>query len=77
MQISTNALSAGLTGFQAGQQKVERAALEIADAAATTPAADLSAAAIEMRVGQHQAEAASKVIRTADEVLGTLIDLRA
>ncbi|MFC3607779.1 hypothetical protein [Stutzerimonas tarimensis] len=81
MQITSTALHAGLSGFQAGQQKVEQAAVEVARSASAgdqaTAAPALSEALVEMRIGQHQAEVSGKVIKTADEVLGTLLDTRA
>ncbi|MBU3059498.1 hypothetical protein [Pseudomonas indica] len=92
MQISSNVLSAGVNAFQAGQQRADRAAAEIAagtlppvqQPAPTPPAqatdrtsADLATSLVELRVGETQAQAGAKVIETADEVLGTLIDTHA
>ncbi|SFP05738.1 hypothetical protein [Pseudomonas borbori] len=39
--------------------------------------ADLSESLVALRVGQHEAQAGARVVRTADEVLGTLIDTKA
>lgn len=39
--------------------------------------ADLAESLVALRVGQHEAQAGARVVRTADEVLGTLIDTKA
>ena len=39
--------------------------------------ADLVESLVALRVGQHEAQAGARVVRTADEVLGTLIDTKA
>ena len=39
--------------------------------------ADLAESLVALRVGQHEAQAGARVVRTADEVLGTLIDIKA
>lgn len=38
---------------------------------------ELTQSLIEQRVGEHEVQANAKVIKTADEALGTLIDTRA
>jgi hypothetical protein len=37
----------------------------------------LSESLVALRVGQHEAQAGAKLVQTADEALGTLIDTRA
>ncbi len=88
MQISGNAFSAGLSRLQSGQQRVDQAASEIASntlprperaADSSQPAAnaiDLAASLTELQVGKVEAQAGAKLIKTADEMLGTLIDAR-
>ncbi|MNF43982.1 hypothetical protein D3C85_494870 [compost metagenome] len=39
--------------------------------------ADLTESLVALRVDQHEAQAGARVVRTADEVLGTLIDTKA
>ncbi|MBM7062251.1 hypothetical protein JQX08_16190 [Pseudomonas sp. UL073] len=83
MQIS--AFTAGLSSLHSGQQRTERAAGEIAGAslahaevAAVAPtSADLAVQLVELQQGKIEAEAGAKLIKTTDEVLGTLIDTRA
>lgn len=107
MQISGNALSAGLGAVQAGQRRIDQAGSDIArqtlpqreeqpaaaaqaqqanrpDPAQNTPpvrapepTADVADSLVELRVGQTEAQAGAQVITTADEVLGTLVDVRA
>ena len=99
MEISTNALSSGLSGIQAGQRRVEQAAGEIAGNAVNPPAPgsqtppqnqvnpapaaaeqnrpDLAESLVALRVGENEVRANARVVETADEVLGTLIDTRA
>lgn len=82
MQIDNSLISAGLGAFQSGQQRLAQAGGEIA--AATLPAMQPSQAAaevteqmVQLKVAEHEAAAGAKVIRTADEVLGTLINTTA
>ncbi|MDM8350812.1 hypothetical protein P8H27_18195 [Pseudomonas sp. sp1636] len=39
--------------------------------------ADLADSLVALRVGQNEAQAGARVVRTADEMLGTLIDTKA
>ncbi|WP_339515588.1 hypothetical protein [Pseudomonas sp. RL_15y_Pfl2_60] len=79
--ITGSAFNAGLTTIQSGQQRVDRAAQDIASGAvadsaqAGTP--EITNQLVELRVGQYHAQAGARVLETADEVLGTLIDTRA
>lgn len=89
MEVSGSVLSSGLAAFQAGQRRVDVAAAEIAGAAVNTdPKAqetnsfaesnrDLVTSLVELQAGKLQAQAGAKVVETADEVLGTLVDIRA
>lgn len=78
MEISGNALHAGLSALQSGQRRVDQAAAEIAGSS-LPPASnlDLATSLTELKVGKTEAQAGAKVIETADEVLGTLVDIRA
>ncbi|MBC9249012.1 hypothetical protein A9179_01860 [Pseudomonas alcaligenes] len=92
MEITASAFNSGLNAIQAGQRRVDQAAGEIAGAAVTpqepseaaqAPAfgrdvqADLAQSLVALQVGKVEAQAGAKVVETADEVLGTLIDTRA
>ncbi len=84
MQINS-LLSAGLGAYQAGQQRVDHASAVVADR--TLPAAETSQAMadtvelteqlVQMKVGEHQANAGVRLLQTADEVLGTLVNTKA
>ncbi|AHL77081.1 hypothetical protein CH92_19150 [Stutzerimonas stutzeri] len=85
MQINNNLLSAGLGAYQAGQQRVDNAGTALA--ASTLPAAEnsqtvadaieLTEQLVQMKVGEHTAKAGVRLLQTADEVLGTLINTKA
>lgn len=83
MQINSSLLSAGLGAYQAGQQRVDQASTAIADgpapenSQAVAETADLTEELVQLKVGEHQAKAGARIIQTADEVLGTLINTRA
>ncbi len=85
MQITNNLLGAGLSAYQGGQQRVEQAASSIASANASvlgnsqavTEITEITEQLIQLKVGEHSAKAGARMIQSADEVLGTLIDTQA
>jgi flagellar hook protein FlgE len=85
-----SALYSGLSGIQAGQRRVDQAASEIASSAVdrssdAVPAnqpqragnVDPSESLVALNLAKVETQASAKVVETADEVLGTLIDTRA
>lgn len=72
---SASALQTAAQGMQRGIARAATAAQDVAAAGAEP--ADLAAAAVEMRKARAEVAANARVLRTADDVLGTLIDLRA
>jgi len=81
MQINSF-LGSALAAYQAGQRRIDDAGAAIATSA--VPAVsnslaliDLGEQMLELRGGQYDAMAAVRMIRSADEVLGTLIDTQA
>ncbi|HAJ85816.1 MAG TPA: hypothetical protein DCP33_02765, partial [Pseudomonas sp.] len=65
-----------------GQQRVEQAASSIASASApalgnSQAVAELTEELIQLKVGEHTAKLGARMIQSADEVLGTLIDTQA
>lgn len=74
MTISTT-LSMGLQGIQTGMQRVNIAGSRIA--ASAVDAETLATNAVEQMSGSHQVGFSAQVVKTADQILGTLIDLRA
>lgn len=90
MQITGNAFNTGLSGIQSGMRRVDQAASEIAsgtlpaqveaqpvEAAAVQAPNDLAGSLIGLTQGRYEVQANARVVETADEVLGTLIDTRA
>jgi len=82
MQITNSLMGAGLSAFQNGQQRVEQAATSIASASApaqgnSQAVAELTEELIQLKVGEHTAKLGTRMIQSADEVLGTLIDTKA
>ena len=85
MEISSaSAFTSGLASIQNGQRRVDQAAAEVAGASLpsapanpSATAADLTSLLLELEMGKQEVEAGAKVLKTADETLGTLIDTRA
>ncbi|NKQ11223.1 hypothetical protein [Pseudomonas sp. SST3] len=85
MQINNSLLSAGLGAYQAGQQRVDEAGAAIATGAlpvaensqAVADTVELTEQLIQMKVGEHTAKAGVRLLQSADEVLGTLINTKA
>lgn len=72
--------ASGLLAIQRGQDSAARAADRIAKAGTTAesdPNADLTRGAVGLMQGEHLVEAGAKVLKTADEILGTLFDEKA
>lgn len=84
MQINSSLLSAGLGAYQAGHQRVEQAGMAIAERTLPVETSQVMADSVElteelvqMKVGEHQARTGVRLLETADEVLGTLINTKA
>lgn len=71
----TSALSTGLQGIQTGMQRVNIAGSRIATSAVDPEV--LATNAVEQMSGHHQVGMSAQVVKTADAMLGTLIDLKA
>ena len=76
---SIPALNSAVTGILRGTNGVRRNAAEIAsaDMLRGTPGKDLATPLVEMIGHRIQAQASAKVIKAVDEMLGSLIDIRA
>ena len=89
MEIQS-AFSSGVQGFQNATEKSNQAALDIAAntvaseenidqtqaLAKPTTAPDLTESVVQLKVAEYQAKSSVEVIKTADETLGTLLDVR-
>lgn len=72
-----SAMTAGVQGFQRAEQLAGQASSQIARL--NTPAGDqvqLPDALVNLKVAELHAGASAKVIQTASDMLGTLIDIR-
>ncbi|MHB8472476.1 MAG: hydrolase [Gammaproteobacteria bacterium] len=69
-------LDNALLGIQRGLTGAGRAVAKIASAAQfnNDNPADLSKAMVELKQAKVQVQASARVMRTADEILGTLLD---
>jgi len=72
--MSISALQTGSAGINNGFDGLRRTATVIARPGDTT---DTTRALVDLRTDQHQVEASAKVVKAADEMLGSLLDVRA
>lgn len=78
-----NALNIGLQGIQDGMQGVEGAARKIARGGVDGPRGTAEGGSsmiepiIDLKLYERSVEASAQVVKTADETLGTLLDIRA
>ncbi|MFD2113314.1 hypothetical protein [Thiorhodococcus fuscus] len=78
MMVSS-ALQSGLAGMSVGMNGMSRSAAEIASSQQMngTASRDVAEPLVEQTQSLRQAEASTKVVGAADEMLGTLIDVMA
>ena len=71
----SNSLSqVGATAMQTGIQQAGQAAAEIADVINHNDTS-LSQSVVDLLQAEHQVKASAQVIKTADQMLGTMIDI--
>lgn len=70
-------LSTGMQGVLNGINRTDRAAGRIAAKGATGDTGALAESLVGLRIGEIETKASASVIRTGDEILGTLLDIRA
>ncbi len=85
--VQESALNIGLKGFQDAQSRVNEAAHQIAsqsviDSSASSSSSsvnqnDLTTSLIDLKVAELDAKANVKVIQTASDLIGSLLDIRA
>ena len=79
----TNTLSIGIQGIQDGMVGMENAARKIARGGADGPqgtaegAGSLVEPIVDLKIYERSVEASAQVVKTADETLGTLLDIMA
>lgn len=86
MHISANVFSAGLSAINNGQEQLASAAQAIAQQSSSAPAAtavpmidigNLTEQLLMLEQAKQMSELGARVISTAEESLGTLIDIQA
>lgn len=84
-------LSAGVQGISSGLEQARKAAEDIAETALQPPSqtgannppssddglSNLTSAAVDLKLGELQVKASANVIKTADEIIGTIVDIKA
>lgn len=68
------AIDHGLNGIAAGFERLDKAAARVARGGAE---GDLAGNMVDLMKARHQVRASAAVIRTADETIGTLLDVLA
>lgn len=82
MQISTSMMPMGIQTIQNGQQQMAEAAQAVASSVASTGAdnmpelniEDLTTQLVQMDQAKHLTMAGAKMVQTADEAIGTVIN---
>ena len=69
----------GLMGIRSGMEGMQKAAGQIAskDAMTVGGAQGLASSLVELKVSQLQVSASAQVVKAADEMIGTLLDIKA
>jgi hypothetical protein len=65
----------GLQGVRAGLERAQAAASRVVTSAAGGDAGSLTEAIVDLQAAKLQTEASVKVVRAADDTLGTLLDV--
>ncbi|MBL3824652.1 MULTISPECIES: flagellar basal body rod C-terminal domain-containing protein [Marinobacter] len=79
----SNTLAVGIQGIQDGMVGMENAARKIARAGTDGPqgtaegAGSLVEPIVDLKIYERSVEASAQVVKTADETLGTLLDIMA
>lgn len=72
-----SAFNYGVAGVQKGMAQVTEASAKVAGvAAAENPTQELTDGAVDLMSGKQQVEASSKVLQTASEAIGSIIDIK-
>ena len=76
-----SALNTGLQGFQEAQSRISEAAQDIASQQVTdatkdsVDTKDLTESLVDLKSAENDAKANANVVKTASDVLGTIIDI--
>lgn len=66
---------AGIQGLRDGLERAQAAASRVVASAARGDTNQLTGAIVDLQAAKLQAEASAKVVRAADDTLGTLLDV--
>ncbi|MDT8438977.1 MAG: hypothetical protein RQ729_08230 [Wenzhouxiangellaceae bacterium] len=72
-----NTLSVGAQGIQSGMQRLDAAAQRIAADPQSANPSSLATPMVEQKLATQQVQASAEVIQTADEMIGSLLDIMA
>ena len=75
MQINS-ALNAGYTGLQRATQQVDESSSKLAQLATKPEAVNPTTELVSLMVAEQSGQASVKVVKAADEMMGTLLDVR-
>jgi hypothetical protein len=76
MSISS-ILSVGVQGVQFGINRANQAAGQIARVGTNLGSGDLALPIVNLKISELQVKVSADIIKTADQMLGTLIDINA
>lgn len=75
-------MSSGVLGYQRATQQVDQSAQALAQAGTTTTTkaetprpVDTTSALVSLKTGEQAGMASAKVVKTADEMMGTMLDI--
>lgn len=74
---SSSLLNTGIQGIQSGLGRANQAAGEIARNGTTEQDSDLASSMVDLKSSELQVKASAKVVKAADDMIGTLIDIKA
>ena len=75
MEINS-AVNSGYLGLQRATQQVDASSSQIAQLSTKPEQVDVTKELVNLQVAQQSGAASAKVVKTADEMMGTLIDIR-
>lgn len=70
------AVGLGLSGMMRGINRVDSAGTTIAQSGVSQDTESISRAMIEQKIGEIEVKASANVVKTADKMIGTIINIR-
>ncbi|MBP8220158.1 MAG: flagellar biosynthesis protein FlgE [Aeromonadaceae bacterium] len=75
MQIGS-ALNSGYLGLQKASQQVDESSARLAQLSTQPDQVDPTTELVSLKVAEQGGQVAAEVVKTADEMMGTLLDIR-